>query len=507
MIANVLDSRLKLQKLILVFGLGVMSLLLGYALAENAYMTAILTAGVGWLVTLPYHSTLSSHVAVATFGSAFILPFVPGRPFFWEFAALLGWSGLVITISLRRYRPDAGEVLRTNRWLFVGLIAYCVVLLVTMYYRGFGFRVLGSDQMGGRNYFQQLICSVFPILFALCAHSERTLLRLYVLQCLLTATYLVSDFVFSIAPRQLFILLQFFELPNDAVNFESQIERFGIRRFQSLYVVSLGFLCLLLVWRNLAAFFSSRALYLMPLSAVLVGLGVLSGHRYTWLISSIMLAFVAYTQRFFNFRNAVLVSTVGLISLSSLYLLARELPLAAQRVATVLPGINVDPQAREDARGTLEMRRILRKIALDMAPQYLWVGRGFSQSGAGDYSMQWDPTSVTLHVNIGKFYNGFAGLLVNTGLFGLLSMLLFVSAGTAVAWRMMQHIRTHGCEDPFARMCSIVASLWCANVIAFFFFHGDSEWAMKTFSLQAGLLLACHHSLKLRLQEPAGQPA
>jgi hypothetical protein len=29
--------------------------------------------------------------------------------------------------------------------------------------------------------------------------------------------------------------------------------------------------------------------------------------------------------------------------------------------------------------------------------------------------------------------------------------------------------------------------------------HGDSEWAMKTFSLQAGVLLVCHYHLNKRL--------
>ena len=42
-----------------------------------------------------------------------------------------------------------------------------------------------------------------------------------------------------------------------------------------------------------------------------------------------------------------------------------------------------------------------------------------------------------------------------------------------------------------------------ANVIAFIVLHGDSEYAMKTFSLQAGLLVVCHYMLRDRLRKEA----
>jgi hypothetical protein len=101
-------------------------------------------------------------------------------------------------------------------------------------------------------------------------------------------------------------------------------------------------------------------------------------------------------------------------------------------------------------------------------------------------------------VAIGRFYNGVVGLLVNTGIFGTAFMLLFLGAGTVLALKIMLLLRAHGCEDNFERVCSVVSGLWMANVIAFLFLHGDSEYAMKTFSLHAGMLLTCYHLLKRR---------
>ena len=179
------------------------------------------------------------------------------------------------------------------------------------------------------------------------------------------------------------------------------------------------------------------------------------------------------------------------------YAVSDRLPLAAQRALAFLPGATFDAQAKMDAENTLEVRRILRKIGMDMAPQYFWIGRGFGVATV-DYSWQWDPTTITGHVNVGRFFNGFVGLMVNTGVFGTAFMLLFLGSGTVLAWRVMKYLRTTECEDIFLRVCKLVASLWIANVLAFLFLHGDSEFALKTFSIQSGLLLTCYRHVQSR---------
>ena len=349
--------------------------------------------------------------------------------------------------------------------------------------------------MGGRFYFQQLSCSVFPLLFAMCKVSERRLVGLFLLQCCLSFTYLISDFAFSIAPHRLFPLLQFFELPADAINFERSAENFGIRRVQSLMVLAQGSFFILLVIRNLRDFFSVKGIWLIPLSLIILTVGTLSGHRWFSLIVGLTLLFSAYGQRFFDARNTLICSGVLALMLLLTYAFADRLPLASQRALSFLPGIRIEEQARGDASATLETRSFLRKIG------YVWIGRGFGQSGYGDYSSQWDPTLLELHLNQGKFYNGIIGLLVNTGVPGTVFMLLFLSAGTVLALKIMRFLRTHGCDDNFERLCTVLAGLWMANVIAFLFLHGDSEYAMKTFSLQSGLLLACHRCLTERLKQ------
>lgn len=504
--ADAIDSRFALQKLFWLVFAGMFTIVLGFLLASNAYGLVMLMAATAWLLLIPYHAQLSVILAVTTFNSALIFPYFPGRPFLWEFAALLAWSGLVLVLFLRRYPPDTARFFRDNKWLFIGAAGYCTVLVITMFYRGVGLRILGSEMMGGRFYFQQVTCAIFPLLFLMVKMDERTLKRLYILQCLLTTTYLVSDFVFSLAGDKLFLLLNFFELPGDAINFEVQNMRFGIRRFQSLSVMSSGFFFLFLVLFNLDELLTMRGVILVPLFVGIVGLGLLSGHRYLVLVVTGVFFFAALAQRFFTTRNNVIGATVLILCLMFAYGFAERMPLSGQRALSMLPGINIDKHAKSDGDGTLETRRILRKIGMNMMPDYFWMGRGFGQSST-DYSWMWDPTTITTHVNQGRFYNGFIGLMVNTGVFGTAFMLIFLGGGTALALRVIHFLRRYGCHDAFARMSSVVAGLWMTSTIAFLFLHGDSEYAMKTFSLVAGLLIACHRLLVARREKEEDKTA
>ena len=98
-------------------------------------------------------------------------------------------------------------------------------------------------------------------------------------------------------------------------------------------------------------------------------------------------------------------------------------------------------------------------------------------------------------------FDALAPEMVNTGVFGTCFMLLFLIVGSVVAMKVIFHLREHGVGDDFSRVSCIVACLWMANTVAFLALHGDSEYAMKTFSLQAGLLIVCQYMLRDRLRE------
>src|SRR5262245_47978665 len=109
MISSALDQRIKLEKAFWFCLMCFSALAMGYLLAADQIMLALCLGGVGWLMTLPFHLKISVYLAIATFSAALILPFFPGRPFWWEFAALLGWSGVAVTSAMRQYSPDFAQ--------------------------------------------------------------------------------------------------------------------------------------------------------------------------------------------------------------------------------------------------------------------------------------------------------------------------------------------------------------------------------------------------------------
>ena len=111
------------------------------ALTGNAAAILALFVPIGWLILLPYHLDIAIVFGTILFNSALIVPFVTGRPFLWEGFSVLGWSGLIVTIALREAAPGTMSRIRRNWPLYVGLLLFCAVLLITMFFRGVGLRV------------------------------------------------------------------------------------------------------------------------------------------------------------------------------------------------------------------------------------------------------------------------------------------------------------------------------------------------------------------------------
>ncbi|MCD6340134.1 MAG: hypothetical protein J7M29_12245, partial [Verrucomicrobia bacterium] len=276
--ANAFDTRVQFHTLYW-YGVGAALLLfLSMVLAFSAPAMALLVGFLGWLITMPYHGRLALLVGVSTFGSALLVPFM-GRPYLWEFAGILAWTGVPIALMLRQYPPDTAHVIRRNRWIFIGAAIYCATLVELMIVRGVGLRVLGSSVGGGRFYFQQIICAMFPLLFVVNRLDEKMLLRLFIIQLVLRMTYLLSDLAFSVFPGKLGWMLYFLGLSTDMINFQSKALSFGIRRYQSLGIAMPALLYLLLVRYNIRDFFGRRAWWLLPTTVAIVGISLLSGHR------------------------------------------------------------------------------------------------------------------------------------------------------------------------------------------------------------------------------------
>lgn len=459
----------------------------------NAVLVMVLFAPVVWLVLLPYHARIVIVFATCLFNSAFIVPFVSGRPFLWEAFGVLGWSGLVVTLALREQTTGAAWRFQRNWLLFTGLVSFCAVLFVTMYFRGVGLKAFGSSQIGGRIYFQQLVTSVFPVLFATICPDKKTLMRLFQIQCALALSFVVADVIFAYGNGATFQLLLFLELPNDGLNFEQQAMSGGIRRFQSLAFTAMGFLSILWMRNSIFDYFTRKGIWLWPVTLAIFVCGLLSGHRYMVYFTVITFFTIAWCQRFFSVGRT-LISGI-LVCVVYLFLLgfSRELPLSTQRAISFIPGIDVDPIAAYDGKTTMDGRRMVRNAGWEESKKYRWLGRGFSKWKLDD---RYYPDQTYMWVDWGIFYNGTVGTLVNLGIPGAAALVLFLTGGSICSVRIVRYARSHRTHDNFTRMACVVAGGWFANTFSFVVLHGDSEFTLRTFAMPAAMLLVCDYWLQ-----------
>lgn len=465
-------------------------ILAGMLLAVSIPLLAILLLLFGWILTLPYHAKLSLYLAVVTFNSALVLPFL-GRPRVWEMASLLAWSGIPLLLILRQQAEDTKKLIRENKWVFSGLCLYCLVILGLMFYRGVGFGALGSSIGGGRFYLQQLFCSIFPLLFVIHKVESKTLIGLYKLQLLLATTYIVTEFSLNLASTRLSPLLAFFDVSTDMLAFKAQALTFGIERYQSLALAGPALIYFLLLHYNIKEFIGRHAWWLIPVTVGLIVVTLLGGHRSQILFLIGTTLIIAWAQRFYNWQNIIVGIMGAIVGILFVYIYAEKLPLAAQRTISFLPGIKVSLQAQIDADMTIALRREVAMLGIAAIPDYLLIGRGFTK--------YLDPAGPTHPVEMafeqGVFYNGLISLLVNTGLPGTIGMLLFMFGGGSLAIRTLKYARRYGCNDILTRAGVLVAADLLVNIFFFIFLHGNAEWAVKYFALQIGFLMGLQRLL------------
>jgi hypothetical protein len=420
--------------------------------------------------------------------SSLLVPFVSGRPFFWEASLMLSISGLPLMFAMRRNAPEFGDRLREYRWVFIGLGAFFLVLVSLIKFRGFGLNVLGQGQVGGRAYVTQFLGLLFPILYLAVPTTPQMLVRVYAAHCLMSMSFLVSDFTLAAGGTgPLWMLLSFFGLSTDSLAFEVQSLEGGVRRFQSVAFVSRDLIYLMLVISP-----ATRALSLSSVIRVLAILGLLGGsalggHRMSMIIIPSVILLSSLAQRTLSMAKVVVSTLLLGVALLMTYQMARQMPHSAQRMLSVLPGIEIDPLASVDAENSTSGRASMRRIAFDIAPNFLWVGRGlgfvpdinhlYTHNEIDQYGM------LEQSLDQGIFYAGIPSLLVNLGLPGLAGVFLFLGAVSLVALRNLRSIFRMGSQSTFDRLTCHVSSLWLVQLVTFMITTGEAGFFMQTFGL------------------------
>ncbi|MFT3868298.1 MAG: hypothetical protein QM715_07355 [Nibricoccus sp.] len=462
----------------------------GVTMADSPYLVFAGFAGLLYVGTLAINAKALAWLVIALQPAALIVPFFPGRPFWWELCALLAWPSLLVYFLVNRQKLSDLKFDRLERRALIAMIGFVAVLIMLMLFRGVGFRVLGGQQMGGRFYTQQMVLAIVPLLLIIANLKERQVVGAVYLGWVMSLTYLVSDFSFSLSGGMQRILY-FFEIPTDAINFELGYEVTGLRRYQSFWYVGTAIMSAVLAWRPLYVLLGRGVWFGVPLMVGSASLALSSGHRTVFVQTVTTIVFLSIFQRYWNSARLIVAGLCLVAGLGVLYATAEYMPLSMQRAISFLPGISVDPLSRDNAADTLNDRIEVLKLAVNDIPKYALVGRGFGMErfdvlpSDAAYSGIWQQ-----YIN-GYFYNGLLGSILKTGIIGFIctgSFVFFVSKMAIDVVRMVR-IKNQLEWNTFDRVCLLICAQWFSVVLFHYCLHGDAGVWAQIFALPAALIM------------------
>jgi hypothetical protein len=358
----------------------------------------------------------------------------------------------------------------------------CIVLLfivvVTGSCRGWGLKILDNEYWGGMQYVSLVAALLFYIYSGHIAVSWRNFNR--TLGCFFTLALLPA----------LAVLIAYFvphgELIRNIIDIgEEALEATGaywqapdVTRWTYLQypAIWMGVLAIVLYDRKFA--FSPAVIFIASFSFLLLGF---SGHRtIVVLLGLTMLIYVGIRRRSVRMSQYVKLLGALVLLVAVIYLFVEHLPLAFQRAFAWLPGIKVTYAAGYDAMATSDWRIEMWKQLIPMIPDYLWVGRGLAFS-VSDLNATANLASdrATMHLSfiaVHLYHNGPLWFLIDLGIFGLISGVIFMGGGVVHYGRKMRDL-TEG-------------SRWKSIYVVFYsFFTG---YCIFFFAVIGGGSFLCH---------------
>jgi hypothetical protein len=457
----------------------VVAIIVGVALTDPLQRESIGTLGLlVALLVFPLVVRYYGYFFAFSISSGLTIPFVPGAPYLWVgmAAVTLGLAALNRTLRKQQVYLSVPEIVRP-------LLCFAAVVVVTMLWRGVGGQAFGSNQWGARRYYLLLGAVVAYFAFA-CLRVPRGKARLFAILFFGSGVLLIlTDLAFWAGGAMNWIFLFF----NQEAVSANVLTESDIGRSQGAASVSLAVLSVVLCTFGLRRLLEVRSWWLVVLLGGVFAYGLSSGFRSTIGVVAILVAVLVGLERLYRLQR--LWPYVGALILSLIVILtfSESMPLSVQRAISFLP-VDVDPIARMDGENSTTWRLELWKFGLHEVPHYLWIGKGFTYSGA---DMEWtqqmgEKISAIEWALVGSWYHsGPLTLIVCLGLPGTVTFAWFLLASGR--WLKRQWIQSR----PELRIINLfIYGIFLERVIFFVFFYGQIELDMILFTSLVGFSLA-----------------
>jgi hypothetical protein len=472
-----------------------LAVLLGYILADPMDLQGLAVVVLVFSVlAVPLLMRWYHPLLICTWNASISPVFVPGRPDLWM---LIAMAGLLLAILNRATNPEF-------RFISVSAIdrpLLCIgaVVLMTAFLRGgIGLHALGSDRIGGRNYFYALV--------AVAGYFALTSQRIPLGRAqVATAAFLLSGLT-GLAANLIFVAGPAFDflyyifpplLAREQADSQFIIAPVMVR-FAGLYFAAPALYSWLLARYGLrGAFDWHKPWRLLLMLAAFMGC-LLSGYRSAFALLGLTIAIQMFCERLYRPRVLVLTATAFIVIGAIMLPVADRLPMVVQRTLSFLP-IDFNPIARNSAQASTDWRLEMWRDVLPDVPKYLLLGKGYGfDTGDLQFAVQGSVGSYGGAMLAGDYHSGPLSLAIPFGLWGILAFLWFLGATLKYLYHQLHH------GNPALRQINaFFFSFFLARIFYFIFVFGGFSIDLHLFTGLAGLAVCLNGASTTEARETA----
>ncbi|MEI7728967.1 MAG: O-antigen ligase family protein [Verrucomicrobiota bacterium] len=480
------------------------SLVVGYTLANpDSYGSILLLSGLVGVMALPVMIRHYHPLLVVSLSTPVVFNFLPGQLNLWMVMAI---CGVVITFLNRSLvkLPTSLHVPAIS-W---ALVFFIIVTMVTSQLTGgLGFRVTGSAVMGGKRYYYAFAAVFIYFVLASKAIPKDKALLYMCLWLVPAAASFIANIAYLLGPSFYWV---FSFLSADSIGFQVAAEQNvagGIVRWSGIMAFGVNSIFLLLVFCGIEGVLDIKKPWRLMLFLLALGLSLTGGFRGTLVFLTLILSilfFIGGLHRKAVFPMLILTLTVGAIFIVPN---ATKLPLAMQRTLTVVPGLEVLPEAKWDAEDSKDWRLNMWKLLWPQVPQYMIIGKGFGIDPTEQYLMQESAkrgfaSGYEISLVNGDFHNGPLSVLIPLGIFGAFTFLWFSGASLWMLYRNFKY------GDPdIKNINAFLFAFFLSKFVFFLTIFGSLTGDLIVFASVAGLGTSLNSGVASKPTLPAYNPA
>ena len=357
-----------------------LAIFVGVSAVQDQIETVLMIGGVAFLI---FCLMLGRHVWLlipATLGMQGSMNCLPGTPAPWQFMTAVTGGFFLLRWLTRR------QLLRI-RWtgMETALLLVALTILQAFVRNPTGFATFGGDLAGGRPYFQFAIAFAAFFLIAQANADLRSWRWAVIAYIVFSLADGVIAFVGDLSPTFASVIIRYYS----NVNFQAVHNLDYTSDIKDARLGSLSFLAAPLgliacsFWRPLTAL-NMRKPWRGLIALASVVLSLLGGSRSAFANLAVYFSLGSILRR--KPLDVLLTAIVGFVVLAGLLvaLPTSTLPYSIQRILTILPGLQLRADVRQDAEGSNRIRFEMWELVLstDRYIKNKWLGDGFQISAS-----------------------------------------------------------------------------------------------------------------------------